>query len=162
MPPAKEAPPPKQSNPAVYWGSLLLAFILFLLFAIPHAQALQIPALAPFSFAFKYLAFPLVAVALSAATSATCQKIACGSVQAGAVLNGAMYFFFVLFPAMLVGAIPYFRAPIVSLFATDERLNGILAYERAAPFLRGVGQGYWVFFGALVGQILAGSMAVVC
>jgi hypothetical protein len=158
----KKAPPPSPSSPAVYYGSLILAVALFLLFAIPYARALQVPWLLPYSTALKFVAFPLAAFALSAATSATCQKIACGTVSASNVFNGSLYFLFVLIPAILLGQIPYLRAPIVSLFVADERFSGILAYERETPFVRGIAQGYWVFFGALVGQILAGSMATVC
>jgi hypothetical protein len=158
----KTPPPPTPNSPAVYYGSLILAIALFLLFALPYARALQVPWLAAYSSGLKYAAFPLAAFALSAATSATCQKIACGTVSAGNVFNGGLYFLFVLIPAILLGEVSYLRAPIVSLFVSDERFSGILGYERETPFVRGIAQGYWVFFGALVGQILAGSTAVVC
>lgn len=164
-PPKKQAataPPPSQSNPSVYWGSLILAFALFLLFAIPHAKALQVPWLAPFSFPLKYIAFPIIAFGMSAIASTVSQKIACGSVNASGIFNGAPYFLAALYTGLLIGAVPYFRAPIVSLAAQDERFSGIFAYEREVPFMKGIGQGYWVFFGALVGQILAGSMAILC
>jgi hypothetical protein len=156
------APPPSASNPSVYWGSLILAFALFLLFAIPHARALQVPWLAPFSFPLKYIAFPLLAFGLSTIASITSQQIACGSVNASGIFNGAPYFIASLYAGLILGAIPYLRAPIVSLMATSERFSGIFAYEREVPFMKGIAQGYWIFFGALVGQIMAGSMAVVC
>jgi hypothetical protein len=90
------------------------------------------------------------------------QKIACGSVNASGIFNGAPYFLGALYTGLLIGAVSYFRAPIVSLAVQDQRFSGIFAYEREVPFMKGIGQGYWVFFGALVGQILAGSMAVIC
>lgn len=141
---------------------MILALALFLLFAIPHIRMLQIPALASYSFVLKYIGFPIIAGGLSIATSITCQKIACGTTDIGAVWSGLQYFMALLLGGLLLGNVAYLRAPIVSLFAMDERLSGILAYEREVPFLKGLAQGYWIFFATLVGQILAGSMSVVC
>jgi hypothetical protein len=156
------ATPPTQNNASVYWGACILAVTLFLLFALPHIGALQIGWLLPFSTAFKYALFPLFATGLSAVASVISQKVSCGSINADTLFNGLGYFAAALYGGLLLGAVSYFRAPIVSLFATDERFSGIFAYERQNPFLKGIAQGYWVLFGALIGQIVAGSMAVVC
>jgi hypothetical protein len=161
-PPRTTAPPPTQNNASVYWGALILAVTLFLLFAIPHVRALQISWLSPYSYAFKYALFPLIATGFSAVTSVVAQKISCGSINTDTLFNGLGYFAAALYGGLLLGAVSYFRAPIVSLFATDPRFSGIFAYEREVPFLKGAAQGYWVLFGALIGQIVAGSMAVVC
>lgn len=162
-PPRKQAAaPPTQNNAPVYWGALILALALALLFAIPHIRALEIPWLSPYSPALKYALFPLVATGLSLAASTISQKTACGSINTETLFNGIWYFPIALYGGLLIGAISYFRAPIVSLFATDPRFSGIFAYERQTPFVKGLAQGYWVMFGALVGQIVAGSMAAVC
>lgn len=163
-PPKRQAaaPPPTQSNPSVYWGALILALTLGLLFAIPHTRLLEIPWLIPYSSAFKYVLFPLVATGLSLVASVTSQKIGCGSINTDTLFNGVGYFLAALVGGLLIGAIPYFRAPIVSMFATDSRFSGIFAYERQYPIVKGLAHGYWVMFGALVGQIMAGSMAAVC
>jgi hypothetical protein len=153
---------PRPNQTAAYWSAFVVAFVLFLVFALGH---LPIPALSGFrsyGLAMRYIAFPLFAFLISACANVVVQQMTCGHINAGEIFFGAAYFLLPLYGGLLAGTSAYLRAPIASLGAMDGSIRGIFDFERRNELVLGFGKAYWIFFGAFIGQVLAGSMSAVC
>jgi hypothetical protein len=160
LPGQTSAPRPNQT--AAYTSAFVLAVVLFVVFVMGHLPIPLFAGLRYYGFAMRYIAFPLLAYLLSACTNAIVQQMTCGHINASEIFLSAGYFMGPLYGGLLAGTSAYLRAPIASLGTPDERLRGILEFERSSDLVLAFGKAYWVFFGAFLGQVLAGAMAAVC
>lgn len=169
-PPAKQpvkkdlsttTPPPTNSSTAYISAIVLAAFLAFFFF-FAHFPLSIFEWLQPYGLAMRYFAFPLFAFLASLATNVLIQHVACGSIRWDEASMASGYFLLPLYAGLLAGTFGKLRSPIASLFKSDEKCGRLYVEEKNNPAIIGAGKAYWVFFGALVGQILAGSMAAVC
>lgn len=153
---------PQPNRAAAYWSAFVVAILLFLVFGLGHLPFGFFTAFRSYGLAMRYFAFPLFAFLISACANVVVQQMTCGHINAGEIFLGAAYFLGPLYGGLLASTISWLRAPIVSLGAMDPSLPGILAFERKSDLALGFGKAYWIFFGAFIGQVLAGAMSAVC
>ena len=153
---------PQPNRAAAYWSAFVVAIVLFFIFFLGHLPFRIFTGLRSYGLAMRYIAFPLVAFIISACANVIIQQISCGHINAGDIFLGAAYFLAPLYAGLLASTSAYLRAPVASLFSPDERIRGIFDYERSSDAALGFGKAYWIFFGAFIGQVLAGAMAAVC
>lgn len=156
----KSTPQPNQT--AAYWSAFVVALFLFLVFGLGHLPFGFFAGFRSYGLAMRYFAFPLFAFLISACANVVVQQMTCGHINAGEIFLGAAYFLGPLYGGLLASTSIYLRAPIASLGAMDPSLPGIAAFERKSDLALGFGKAYWIFFGAFIGQVLAGSMSAVC
>lgn len=153
---------PQPNRAAAYWSAFVVAILLFFLFALGHLPFGFFAGFRSYGLAMRYFAFPLFAFFVSACANVVIQQMTCGVVHAGEIFLGAAYFLAPLYGGLLASTSIYLRAPIASLGAMDESIRGIRDFERKSDLALGFGKAYWVFFGAFIGQVLAGAMSAVC
>lgn len=156
------ANPPSPNSSAAYISAPILAFFLAALFFFAYIPFSPLEWLRPYGLGIRYLAFPLFAFLASLITNILIQHTVCSSIKWDEASVASAYFLLPLYAGLLAGTVGYLRAPIASLFSPDEKIRGIFEFERKTDYVLAVGKSYWVFFGALIGQILAGAMAAVC
>jgi hypothetical protein len=154
--------PPPTNTTAAYLSAPILAFFLAAIFFFAYIPFSPLEWLRPYGLAMRYLAFPLFAFLGSLITNLLVQYSVCGSAKWDEASVASAYFLAPLYAGLLAGTVGYLRAPIASLFSPDEKIRGIFEFERKSDYVQAVGKSYWIFFGALIGQILAGTMAAVC
>lgn len=167
LPPAN---PPSPNSSAAYISAPILAFFLAALFFFAYIPFSPLEWLRPYGLGIRYLAFPLFAFLASLITNIIIQHAVCGSIKWDEASVASAYFLLPLYTGLLAGTLGILRSPIASLFSPSScdtpngksKIKGLFDLERNTDYALAVGKSYWVFFGALVGQILAGSMAAVC
>ena len=153
---------PKSNQSAAYWSALVVAVVLALVFALGHLPFPIFNGFRSYGLAMRYFAFPLFAFLISVCANVIVQQMTCGHLNAGEIFLSAGYFLAPLYAGLLAGTSAYLRAPIASLVSPDEKIRGIFDFERRNEIVLGAGKAYWVFFGAFIGQVLAGAMSAVC
>lgn len=153
---------PSSNSSAAYLSAPILAFFLAAIFFFAYVPFGALGWLRPYGLGIRYLAFPLFAFLASLIANILIQHVVCGSIKWDEASMASAYFLVPLYAGLLAGTIGYLRAPIASLFSPDEKIRGIFEFERKTDYVLAIGKAYWVFFGALIGQILSGAMAAVC
>lgn len=139
-------------------------------FAIAAVLAVVIAALITFMGGnpyFKYmlwLGFPMIAYMLSVAASAVGQWLTCKAVNVAAIFKNSLTIVAGILISLGISSLTLPRVIVGSLLASTlaPKAASIEQAEAAAPIIKGFSYAYYVFWGALFGQITTANMAVVC
>lgn len=116
---------------------------------------------------FKYilwLGFPIVSYMASVAAAAVGQVLTCKTVNAAVIFKNSLTMIAGILISLGISSLTLPRLIVGSLFSSTlaPKAASLEQAEATVPFIKGFSYAYYVFWGALFGQITVANMSVVC
>jgi hypothetical protein len=151
------------SGAFIYGSTLSLAFFVFLIVFALFRNFSNINIF----WGIVWLIFPAILYLIGVGMSSIGSWISCKRVNVGRAFLSSLFLYATTYISLGIASIPWMRLPIASVFAPlfDQNIscNASLALVEAKyPGLKGIGYGYYAFWGVLFGQILNANFSTAC
>jgi len=110
---------------------------------------------------------PIIVYILAIIGCLIVQLVECGTTQFGIIIQNSWQVLLFVFFGLGVAEVSLFRAPVVTVYGAFTKdypvgINDILRREEEDPLRLAVAQSYFLFWGAVIGQVFTIGASTIC